>query len=166
TRPSSPHLKHSRQVSLFSKGILHAAETYFAQPCLSSGLTELPLQLYNFLFERPDIGQRRRLVVMTFVFIGNARCTSRLTTIAFGLLFEFSICGIDVLSLENPPFSADSRRKSIYGVYSWKPLSVSAPFRRSFLPVNTSSCFSLIRCKLVSTVTYDPRGRGCASFTT
>jgi hypothetical protein len=71
--------------SAFFGGILHAAGTYFAQPCLSSGLAELPLQLYNFLFERPDIGQRRRLVVMTFVFIGNARCTSRLTTIAFGL---------------------------------------------------------------------------------
>lgn len=78
-------------------GILHTG-TYFAQPCLSSGLAKLPLQLYNFLLERPDIGQRRRFVVMTFVFIGNARGTSRLATIAFGLLIEFSICGIDVIA--------------------------------------------------------------------
>src|SRR5947209_4532788 len=47
--------------------------TYFAQPCLNSGLAELPLQLYNFLLERPDIGQRRRFIVMAFVFVGNTR---------------------------------------------------------------------------------------------
>jgi hypothetical protein len=112
-------------------GILHA-KTYFVQPCLNSGLAKLLLQLCNFLLERPDISQRRRFVVMTFVFIGNARCTSRLATIAFGLLIEFSICGIDVIAWKNPPFSADIPHTSIYGVYSSKHLSVSDPFRQAF----------------------------------
>lgn len=125
-------------------GILHAVRTYFAQPCLSSGLAELPLQLYNFLFERPDIGQRRRLVVMTFVFIGNARCTSRLTTITFGLLFEFSICGIDGIAwkptfLRRQPAHVDLRCLLLETSFGFGSVS------SVILPISTSSCFQLGR---------------------
>jgi hypothetical protein len=107
------------------------ARTYFSQPCLSSRLAELLLQLDNFFLERPDIGQRRRFVVVTFIFVCNARGTPRLTAIAFGLLAAFSLCGKETLRA-NPPSAADSPHTSICDVYFWRVLSASTPFRQAF----------------------------------
>jgi hypothetical protein len=144
--------------------ILHAT-TYFVQPRVSSSLAQLLLQLCDFLLEGPDIGQRRRFVVMAFILVCNARCTPRLATIAFGLCIAFSFSGNHSLLgkptfLRRQPAHVDLRcllRGTSFGFDS-----VSS----CMLPVRTSSCCRFTRRTVLGSGTYHPRRRGCAAVTT